>query len=171
VPNLMLEEKQNKTLDALMVSPASPAQVVLGKALAGLFYVLLSGGLFFALNWAYVTQWGLALLAFLCITIFSIGLALVLGSVVKTQQQMSLIAYPIFVVFMMSAFFAQEPLLAQGLKNVLAWVPSTALVDILRLSFATHAPAGMLMKDLAISLGSIVLIFGLLIWQVRRSDQ
>ena len=171
VPNLMLEEKQSKTIDALMVSPASPAQVVLGKALAGLFYVLLSGGLFFSLNWAYVSQWWLALLAFLCITMFSIGLALVLGSAAKSQQQMNIIAYPVFAVFMLSAFFAQEPLLAQGLKNVLSWVPTTALVDILRLSFSTHAPAGMLLKDLAISLASIAIVFGIVIWQVRRADR
>ena len=49
---------KNKTLEALLVSPASAGQVVLGKALAGSFYVLLGGGLFFGLNWAAVTNWG-----------------------------------------------------------------------------------------------------------------
>ena len=72
VPALMLEEKRTKTLDALLVSPASVSQVVLGKALTGLFYALLSGGLFFALNWAYVTNWGLALLAFLGLSLIHI---------------------------------------------------------------------------------------------------
>jgi hypothetical protein len=43
VPALMMEEKRTKTLDALLVSPASAGQVVMGKALAGLFYVLLLG--------------------------------------------------------------------------------------------------------------------------------
>jgi len=37
VPALMMEEKRTKTLDALLVSPASDGQVVMGKALAGLF--------------------------------------------------------------------------------------------------------------------------------------
>ena len=37
VPSLMLEEKLSKTLDALLVSPASAGQIVMGKALAGLF--------------------------------------------------------------------------------------------------------------------------------------
>ena len=40
-PHLMFEEKQTRTLDALLVSPASSGQVVLGKALAGLFYSLI----------------------------------------------------------------------------------------------------------------------------------
>ncbi|MCP4289467.1 MAG: ABC transporter permease subunit, partial [Gammaproteobacteria bacterium] len=51
VPALLLEEKQTRTMDALMVSPANVGQVVTGKALAGLFYVVLTGGLFFALHW------------------------------------------------------------------------------------------------------------------------
>ena len=33
IPHLMLEERQTKTMDALLTSPASPGQVVLGKAL------------------------------------------------------------------------------------------------------------------------------------------
>ena len=49
IPYLMLEEKQTKTLDALLTSPASPGQVVLGKALAGFFYILVIGGLAIAL--------------------------------------------------------------------------------------------------------------------------
>ena len=33
VPSLLLEEKQTKTMDALLISPANIAQVVIGKAL------------------------------------------------------------------------------------------------------------------------------------------
>ena len=40
VPHLLLEEREAKTLDTLLISPANVSQVVLGKALAGLFYVL-----------------------------------------------------------------------------------------------------------------------------------
>lgn len=171
VPSLMLEEKQSKTLDALMVSPASAGQVVLGKAVAGFFYVLLSGGLFFALHWAYITDWGLALLAFLLIGLFAIGFALVLGSAVKRPQQLALWRLPIVIIIILPAFFAQEPLLASGLRKALGWIPSTALVDILRLSFSTHAPLEMLGKDLIISLVSIAVLFGIVIWLLRRSDR
>ena len=94
VPALMMAEKRKKTLDALQVSPASNAQVVMGKALAGLFYVLLGGGLFFALNWAYITNGGLALLAFALCAMFSIGVALVMGSFVQSRQQMAIWMLP-----------------------------------------------------------------------------
>jgi ABC-2 type transport system permease protein len=171
VPNLMLEEKQNKTLDALMVSPASAGQVVLGKALAGFFYILLSGGLFFVLHVTYIKDWALALLAFLLMGSFSIGFALVLGSITKRPQQLSLWRLPIVVLLILPAVFAREPLLAPGLMKVLSWVPSTALVDIMQLSFSTHAPWDMLGKDLVVSLASIVILYGIVIWLVRRSDK
>jgi ABC-2 type transport system permease protein len=171
VPHLMMEEKQAKTMDALLVSPATVGQVVMGKALAGMFYMLLSSGLFFALHWAYVAHWGLALLAFLCCTLFSIGVALALGGIVQSQQQMTLWAIPIVVVFLVPAFFAQEPNLSASLKAILPWFPTSALVRIFQFSLSSSAPRGQLWTNLAIALGSIVLVFALVVWQVRRSDR
>ena len=51
------------------------------------------------------------------------------------------------------------------------WSVYIKKIDILRLSFSTHAPAGMLVKDLAISLVSIAIVFGIVIWQVQRADR
>jgi ABC-2 type transport system permease protein len=171
VPALMLEEKQTKTLDALLVSPASAGQVVMGKALTGLFYALLGGGLFFALNWANVTNWGLALVAFVCCALFSIGLALVIGSFVQSQQHMVLWMLPIMFVLVIPTFFSQEPNLAPGLKAVFSWLPTSAMVRIFQFSMSSSAPLGQLLTNLAIALGGIVLVFATVIWKVRRADR
>jgi ABC-2 type transport system permease protein len=171
VPHLMMEEKQTKTMEALLVSPASAGQVVMGKALAGAFYVLLSGGLFFALNWACVTDWGLALLAFLCTAMFSIGVALALGVFIKSPQQMTLWMLPIVVVLLVPAFFASEPNLAVNLKAIFSWLPTTALVEMVQFSFSSHAPLSQLLTNLAIALGSTVLVFAVVIWKIQREDR
>lgn len=174
VPALMMEEKRTKTLDALLVSPASAGQVVLGKALAGLFYVLLGGGLFFALNWAYVTNWGLALLAFLAFlgcAMFSIGLALALGSFIRSRQHMVIWMLPVMFVLIIPAFFSQEPNLAPGLKAVFSWLPTSALVRIFQFSMSSSAPLDQLLTNLAIALGGIVLVFAAVTWKVRRADR
>lgn len=171
VPHLMMEEKQTKTMDALLVSPASAGQVIMGKALAGAFYLLLSGGLFFALNWAYVTHWGLALLAFLCTALFSIGVALAVGVFIKSPQQMTLWMLPIVAVLLIPAFFAQEPLLAGNLKAIFSWLPTTALVEMFQFALSSHAPLSQLLKDLTIALGSTGLVFAIVIWKVRRADR
>ena len=171
VPALMMEEKRTKTLDALLVSPASAGQVVMGKALAGLFYVLLGGGLFFALNWAYVTNWGLALLAFLGCALFSIGLALALGSLIRSQQHMIIWMLPVMFVLVIPAFFSQEPNLAPGLKAVFSWLPTSALVRIFQFSMSSSAQMGQILTNLAVALGGIVLVFAVVVWKVRRSDR
>jgi ABC-2 type transport system permease protein len=171
VPHLMLEEQQTKTMDALLVSPASAGQVVAGKAFAGLFYVLLSGGLFFALNWAYVTHWGLAILAFLCTALFSLGVALLLGVFVKSPLHVMVCMAPMMFLLIFPAFFAQESNLTSSLKTILNWLPTVALVKIVKLSLSSEIPLAQLLNNLAIALGSTVLIFAIVIWKVRRVDR
>ncbi len=171
VPALMMEERNTKTLDALLVSPTSEGQVVLGKALAGLFYVLLAGVLFFALYNVYVTNWALALFAYLLCALFSIGLALALGSLVSTQQQMMFWMIPIMFLLIVPSFFAGEPFLAPGLKAVIAWLPTTALVKIFKFSLSSHAPLDQLLSNLGIALVSIALLFGVVVWKVRQTDK
>ncbi len=171
VPALIMEEKRTKTLDALLVSPASDGQVVMGKALAGLFYVVLIGGLFFALNWAYVTNWGLALLAFLVCAMFSIGLALALGSFIRSQQHMVIWMLPVMFVLIIPAFFSQEPNLAPGLKGIFSWLPTSALVRIFQFSLSSSVPLDQLLTNLAIALVSTALVFATVVWKVHRSDK
>jgi ABC-type Na+ efflux pump permease subunit len=171
VPHLMIEEKRTRTMEALLISPASAGQVVMGKALAGLFYVLLSGGLFFALNWANVTNWSLATISFLLVSLFSVGLALVVGSIVKTAQQLSIWMIPIVVIFLIPGFFANEPFLAPSLKTIFKWIPTTAMIQLTKFSFSSSAPPAQLLTNLAIALVGIGLVYAVVVWQVRRSDR
>lgn len=171
VPALMLEEKLTRTLDALLVSPASAGQVVMGKALAGLFYVVLTGGLFFALNWIYITNWGLALLGFLLCALFSIGLALAVGSLARTPQQLALWLAPLMILLIVPAVFAGFSNLAPGLKAIFSWLPTTALVNIIQYSFSSSAPMGQLLTNLAIVVVSTALVFTVVVWKVRRADR
>ena len=171
VPFLMMEEKRTKTLDALLVSPASAGQMVMGKALAGLFYILLAGVLFFALNWAYVTNWALALLAFLGCALFSIGLALAMGSFIKSEQHIRIWMLPVMFILIVPAFFSQEPNLAPGLRALFSWLPTSALVRIFQFAISSHAPVDQLLTNLAIALVSTVLVFAVVIWKVRQVDR
>jgi ABC-2 type transport system permease protein len=171
VPNLMLEEKRTKTLDALLVSPASAAQVVMGKALAGLFYVGLIGGLSFALNWAYVTDWSLALVAFLVTGVFAIGSGLALGSFLKSAQQLNLWGLVINFLLLSPALIALDPLLTEGLRAVFSWLPTTALAKMFQFSFSGGVTPAQLWSNLAVALGWAGLSFAAVVWKVRRSDR
>lgn len=168
VPHLMLEERKTQTLEALLVSPAGAAEIVAGKALAGTFYLVIAIGFSMALSWMYVIQWGMAIFALFALTLFAIGLALALGSYIRSQAQLSLWGLISIFVLIIPAFFAHEPNLAPNIKTVVSWLPTTALGNLLAYSFSTGATSGMILRDLALGVAGIVLAYGLVIWQVRR---
>ena len=171
VPFLIIEERKAKTMDALLVSPASPGQIVFGKAIAGLIFIIAIAGLSLALNGIYVTLWGWALLGFLLTALFAIGIALLMGSLIRSGLQISLWMLPVALVLVVPAFFADEPNLNAGLKSVLSWLPSTALAKVLYFSVSNGPPPGQLVFNLVIALVSIALVYALVIWLVRRSDR
>jgi len=45
----MVEEKEKHTMEALLVSPASYSQIVLGKTIAGIFYCLTAAAVVWSL--------------------------------------------------------------------------------------------------------------------------
>ena len=171
IPNLMLEEKQTRTIDALLTSPASPGQVVLGKALAGLFYILVIGGLAMALFSVYIVDWGLALSAFLGYALLATGLGLAVGSFIQSQRQLGLWTVVLILVMVIPATFYMEPMLKSGIRTILTWFPSSTLASLLRFSCSTGATPAQVYSNLAVSLASIGLAYGLVVWKVRRSDR
>lgn len=171
LPHLMLEERQTKTFDALMVSPASPSQVVAGKAIAGFFYILIIGGLALALFSKYIVNWGLALVAFLGYTLLAVGLGLLVGSLIKSLKQLGPWMLILALSLMIPPIFYTAPNLKAGIRLVLTWVPTSALASLFRCACSIGYTLEQLLPNIAIALASIVIVFGLVIWKVRRSDR
>ena len=171
IPHLMLEEKQAKTLDALMTSPASPGQIVLGKALAGFFYILVIGGLAIALFSLYIVNWALALAAFLGYALLATGLGLAVGSFIKSMQQLGLWMVVLILFLVIPPLFYMESNLKAGIRMVMTWFPSSALASLFRFSCSTGVTPAQLLPNLAIAVVSIAAVFVLVIWKARRSDR
>jgi ABC-2 type transport system permease protein len=172
VPNIMLEEKQAKTLDVLLVSPASAGQVVIGKALVGLFYCLTATAVALIFNMALVNQWGLAILAVICGSLFTVGLGLLLGSMIETRGQLMLWAWVLIVPLLVPVFLSiMTDLLPADLITALGWIPTVALSKVLRISFSDSAPLAQFGPELAIVIGWSALILFAVAWLVRRSDK
>lgn len=171
IPHLMVEEKLSRTMEALLTSPASPGQVVLGKALAGFFYILIIGGLGLALNRALIVHWGLALAAFLGYGLLAVGLGLAVGSFIKSMKQMGLWVVVLILFLVVPPLFYMEPNLKPGIRVFLTWLPSSALASLFRFSCATGVTPSQLWFNLAIAAASIAAVFGLVIWKVQRSDR
>lgn len=171
IPHLMLEEKQTKTLDALMTSPASPGQIVLGKALAGFFYILVIGGLALALFSRYIVNWALVLPVFLGYALLAIGLGLLVGSLIKSMKQLGVWMLVLMLLLMIPPLFYMSPNLKAGIRLVFTWAPTSALASLFRYSCTTGATLTQILTNLAVATVSIVIVFGLVFWKVRRFDR
>jgi len=172
VPSLLFEEKQTKTLQALLVSPASIGQVVAGKALAGAFYILVTAVLIFAISWADVTHWGLAILFVIGSTVFSVAVGLVLGSFYDRQQDvvgpMTVLLVILLGGLMARLLGVELPALAE---RILSWVPSVALAEVFRAAFLETVPFTQVLVNLGLVLAVSLPLYALVIWKVRRSDR
>jgi ABC-2 type transport system permease protein len=172
VPLLMLEEKQSKTLEALLVSPASPETVVLGKALSGSIYCLIASGAVLALNHNLVNQWGLALLGTFLGVAFCVGVGLLLGSIFEVKQQLTIWGFIAINILGIPLFISMmDKILPAGVITIVNLIPTVALMKVFRISFSSSAPWNVLRPELAIILGGTVLILAAVIWVVQRSDR
>lgn len=172
VPTLLFDEKQSHTLSALLVSPASIGQVVMGKALAGLFYVLVSSGVAFAINWAGVVHWEVVLLFVLSTGVFSVGVGLVLGSFFERQQDAVGFTMLILMILIGALFVDMLSLDVPGVLQVmLPWIPSVALAQINQFVFLEGTPWAQVWTNLGSVLLISALLYGVVVWKVRRLDR
>jgi ABC-2 type transport system permease protein len=172
IPHMMLEEKQNKTLDAMLVSPASSSHVVAAKALTGIIYALITYSIGLILFHAVIVNWGLALTSGFLGALFAVSLGLLLGILVDNRQQLVLWGWvgvvPLFLPMMLSIM---DDLLPPWLITIFKWVPSTALMRAIRSSMVATPPIEYYLPQLAVLLVSAALILAVDIWLVRRTDR
>jgi ABC-2 type transport system permease protein len=172
VPSLMLEEKRSRTLDALLVSPATPGQITTGKALSGLFFCCLAFGLICLFNLSLVLQWGLVLLACLCAALFMVSLGLLLGTVMDNRQQLLVIANVMIFPMLIAIFISVETeILPVWLTTIARWLPFTVAFDLLRASFTPHTGLSFIVPRVADVLWFVIVFLGMVAWKVRRSDR
>jgi ABC-type transport system involved in multi-copper enzyme maturation permease subunit len=172
VPNLMLEEKRSRTLEALLVSPASAGQIATGKALTGLFYCLLGYGLACLFNTSLVMQWGLALLAGLCAAMFNVSLGLLMGALVDNRQQlMMMVNFSIFPQLIAVFVSVETEVLPVWLTTICRWLPITAALDLLRASFTPQTSFAFIAPRVADTLLFVIVLLGITAWKIRRLDR
>jgi ABC-2 type transport system permease protein len=172
VSNLMLVEKNNRTLDVLLVSPASEWQIVLSKALTGLFYCLLGGGVALAINHEIVVHWWLAIPGLVCFSLFAVSLGLLLGMKIDNRGQLTLWAWVLILpLFLPVMFVMAEELFPDIVIQISQLIPTSVFFNFLRYTFADPISIGTPL--LAVALILIWAIFGLaaVIWAVRRRDR
>jgi ABC-2 type transport system permease protein len=172
IPHMMLEEKQNKTLDAMLISPANGTHIIAAKALTGLIYTLIVYGIGLVMFQMIIVHWGLAFSAGILGSLFAIALGLLLGILVENRQQLMLWAWvgiiPLFLPMMLAIM---DDLLPTWLIRIFRWVPSSALMRAIRSSMVGNPPLEYYLPQLAVLLFSAVVVLTIDVWLVRRTDR
>jgi ABC-type Na+ efflux pump permease subunit len=177
VPNLMFEEKRTKTLEALLVSPAGPVEVTLAKALTGLIYCLLTFAVVFAVYYALVVQWWLAITTAIVGSLFVVSLGLVLGASLENRQQLMLWAWFVIIPLVLPLLLVlvgeqlMLGLLPVWLVTAFHWIPSAAMLDLLRASFSNQSQIALWGPPLALVLAWTIPILAGVAWLVRESER
>jgi ABC-2 type transport system permease protein len=173
VPNLLVEEKEKKTLRMLMVSPASFADVIVAKMLVGLVYQLLLALVAVAITGGFGIggQIPLLLLFTLLGSLFSIAVGLLVGSIVNTTNAAGAFGGVVSFLYVLPIFFVGS------FAQLLGGSPVTQIIKVLppyyiadgasnALTNANALPATML--DISVTIGVTLVLVLLSLWTLRR---
>jgi cytochrome c biogenesis protein CcdA len=104
--------------------------------------------------------------------LFAVAVGLVLGSFFSSQQEMSAWMALLLVIFVGAMLVdALELQLPASLQAMIPWVPSVALVDVMRISFLKDVPWAEVWTNLGRVLSVSVLLYALVVWKVRQGER
>lgn len=167
VPLLLVEEKEKRTMDFLLTSPAKLTEVIAGKALTGVVYSVLIAGVLLAFNRHLVGNWPLTTLTILLGLLLIVAIGLLMGSLFRTTMQINTWASLALLLLITPSFpFLGSPAM---LETAMRFIPTYYFVEALKMSLAgTSAPR--LWGYLAVVLGCTVVTFLAVTWAMRREQ-
>jgi ABC-2 type transport system permease protein len=167
VPLLLVEEKEKRTLDFLLTSPATLTEIVTGKAITGVVYSLLIAGVLLALNHKLIGNWPFTLLTLFSGLLFVVAIGLLMGSLFQNTMQVNTWASLVLIVLMAPSF--PMPGLSATLETASRLIPTYYFVEALKLSLAGTVSA-QLGKHLVVVLGCTLLALLAAIWGLHRQQ-
>jgi len=170
-PNLIMAETSEKTIEVLLVSPATGVHVAVGKALAALFYVMVCCGIACAFYAFLIVHWGLLILTSLLLALFMVAIGLFLGAFLENHQQLIMLSWLFFFPLLVPIFLVGlEPLVPPALFSIIQWVPTVAMSRVFRLSFAHSFQFQDLWIPYSLTLGLTVIVLLVVSWKLQREQ-
>lgn len=166
VPLLLVEEKEKRTLDFLLTSPASLTEIVTGKALTGVVYSLLISGALLAINHQLISNWPLTLLTILLGLLLIVAIGLLMGSLLQNAMQVNTWA-SIALFVLLAPSFPSPGGTPAAMDAALHVVPTYYFVEALKLALAGMG-SSWIWGHLAAVLACTAVAFSAAIWRLRR---
>jgi len=165
MPLLLVEEKEKRTLDFLLSSPASLKEIIAGKALTGVVYTVLIAGLLLIINRQLVGNWLLTSVSILLGLVFVVAVGLVMGSLLNTTMQVNTWASSVLIVLLAPSFPSLG--LPAPIETAMRLIPTYYLTEALNLSLAGSA-SSRIWGHFGVLLVSSVIAFSAAVWALRR---
>jgi ABC-2 type transport system permease protein len=165
VPLLIVEEKEKRTFDFLLSSPASLNEIIAGKALTGVVYTLLIAGLLLGLNRHFIRNWPLTLLTILLGLLFVVGVGLVIGSLLNNTMQVNTWASVVLILLLAPSFPSIN--ITAWFDTAMRFIPTYYLSEALKLSMAGTVSSQLWMY-LAVLLACTFIVFFAATWALHR---
>ncbi len=166
VPTLVVEERERKTLDALLISPASYSDIAMSKALVGLIYSTAGGSL------VLFTQGGLTGNIMFTLVLLLIGsltlslLGLFVGSLAENIHALN--SYGSLLIFPLTLPAIIGILGPNPYIQYLQFLPTYHLVQ--GISLAMNGQAEEITPNLIILTIECIIIFGAVVWGLKRRE-
>lgn len=134
VPLLLVEEKEKRTMDFLLTSPARLSDIITGKALTGVVYSVLIAAALLAINRQIIGNWPLTLLTIVLGLLLIVSIGLLMGSIFQSTMQVNTWASVALLVLLAPSLpFPGAPALLEGAMRL---IPTYYFVEALKSSLA-----------------------------------
>jgi ABC-2 type transport system permease protein len=173
VPNLLVEEKEKKTMRMLMVSPASWGDIVLGKLLVGLVYQIIISFSVLLIQGGFIGQVPLIMLFLLLGSSFGLVMGLFFGSICQTNGNVGIfVGLVSFAYTLPSLVLGPLYIILQGspLEQATKVLPTYYMADGILKAMQNQASPSNLLLDIVILAGCTLLLFLAAIWALRRQS-
>lgn len=172
VPHLMVEEKENHTFEALLVSPARLGQVVSGKAIAGLFYCLVVTIVVLAFHAKWFVHWQVVLVGGLLSAAVVVLGGLLMGAWFNDAATMNL-WMGVLLMLLLAPVLMEEAVhkLPALLRAIIPWAPTTAMVRLFRLAMSGDVPPAVFWPNATILIVTALALYTLVVWRIRQADR
>lgn len=173
VPLLLVEEKETRTFEALLVSPARLSQVVTGKALAGMFFCLCAAVVALAFNARLFVHWDIAILAVLLGAAFAVAIGLFVGALFDNPATINLWMGVITIFLLVPPILEglNSSRLPEAIRAIIPWIPSAAMNKLLGFSMAGDIHSAPIGLNVVILVVATLVFYALVGWRVRQMDR
>jgi len=170
VPQLIITEKETHTLDALLVSPATLTELVIGKGLVGIFYAAIAVSIVISMNMKIIAHWPLLIVTVFSGIILAVLTGLLIGLLFGNYQQATITMWffgllaiaPPFIILILTAE------LPGILDTIINWVPSGQLANLFLMSLMKSVEKQAALLGLASIWAVNLILFGLNLRQIKR---